>query len=237
MPKGTTSRRPRTRAALLRAALATFAEHGFGAATIEQVCARAGYTRGAFYSNFSSKEELFLALFDEHSERTVRRIGERIAAVAAEADLTVEALVDALVDIDPDERDWYLVTTEFTLHAIRDPQAAWVLARHDARLRAELARGLGAHLARVGRVLTADPDEVARLLVAIREGGLAQSYVEPDLLPPGLLERRFLAPLLTALTAPAVRTAPAAPGAPAAVAPAAPESEAAVPRDPEVTDQ
>ncbi len=199
MPKGVTKRRPRTRAALLQAALQTFAEQGFHAASIEQICERAGYTRGAFYSNFSSKDELFLALFDEHSERIVTRITELVDSIAA-ADLTLQRLVDVLSDIEPAERDWYLVTTEFTLHAIRDPQAAWVLARHDARLRAEIARCLTEHLGRAGRVLTVDPDELARLLIAIREGGLAQSYVEPEQLPPGRLERSFLAPLLTALS-------------------------------------
>ncbi|MER8186156.1 TetR/AcrR family transcriptional regulator [Kitasatospora sp. NPDC094015] len=199
MPKGMTKRRPLTRAALLQAALETFAEQGFHATSIEQICERAGYTRGAFYSNFTSKDELFLALFDAHSERIVQRITELVDSIAA-ADLTLQRLVDALSDIDPAERDWYLVTTEFTLHAIRDPQAAQVLARHDARLRTEIARGLTEHLGRAGRALTVDPDELARLLIAIREGGLAQSYVEPEQLPPGGLERRFLAPLLTALS-------------------------------------
>ncbi|WP_441249476.1 TetR/AcrR family transcriptional regulator [Kitasatospora sp. McL0602] len=199
MPKGVTKRRPRTRAALLGAALEAFAEHGFHAASIEQICERAGYTRGAFYSNFSSKEELFLALFDEHSARIVARITELIDSVA-DQDLTLQGLVEILADVDPAERDWYLVTTEFTLHAIRDPQAAWVLAQHDARLRAEIARGLTEHLHRTGRTLTVDADALARLLIAIREGGLAQSYVEPDQLPPGQLERLFLAPLLAALS-------------------------------------
>jgi AcrR family transcriptional regulator len=209
MPKGVTKRRPRTRAALLAAALETFAEHGFHAASIEQVCERAGFTRGAFYSNFSSKEELFLALFDQHSERILARMTERIDSVPA-GEFTLAALVGILADIEPAERDWYLVTTEFTLHAIRDPQAAWVLAQHDARLRATLARGLTEHLARAGRRLTVDADELARLLVAIREGGLAQSYVEPAELPPGQLERRFLEPLLAALSVPG----PGAPSSP-----------------------
>ncbi|AUG80599.1 TetR family transcriptional regulator [Kitasatospora sp. MMS16-BH015] len=206
MPKGVTSRRPRTRAALLTAALAAFAEHGFHATSIEQVCERAGYTRGAFYSNFSSKEELFLALFDDHSKRIVQRITERIdAAIAATeaGDLPLQSLVEILAEVEPAERDWYLVTTEFTLHAIRDRQAAWVLAQHDARLRTEIARCLTTHLHRTGRTLTVDPDTFARLLVAVREGGLAQSYVEPEALPPGQLERTFLAPLLTAFTTPA----------------------------------
>ncbi|MFF2303199.1 TetR/AcrR family transcriptional regulator [Streptomyces sp. NPDC058128] len=199
MPKGVTRRRPRTRAALLKAALETFAEHGFHATTIEQICERAGYTRGAYYSNFASKEELFLALFDEHSDRTVHRLAESIDALTAE-EYTLTRLAELAARVEPDERDWYLVTTEFTLHAIRDPQAAWVLARHDARLRTEIARGLTLVLRRAGRELTVDADRFARLLIALREGGLAQSYVEPAELPPGSLERQFLAPLLEAST-------------------------------------
>jgi AcrR family transcriptional regulator len=199
MPKGTTKRRPRTRAALLEAALAVFAEHGFRAATIEQICAAAGYTRGAFYSNFSSKEELFLALFDQHSAATVARLDEALNAVP-DGELTLARLAELISVIEPAERDWYLVTTEFTLHAIRDPQAAWVLAGHDARLRAALAEGLAACLARAGLELTVPAEEFARLLIALREGGLAQSYVEPESLPPGALERRFLPPLLGAFT-------------------------------------
>lgn len=195
MPKGVTRRRPRTRAALLKAALEAFAEHGFHATTIEQICERAGYTRGAYYSNFASKEELFLALFDEHSDRTVRRLAEAIDTLTAE-EYTLARLAELAARIEPDERDWYLVTTEFTLHAIRDRQAAWVLARHDERLRAEIARGLTLVLRRAGRELTVDADRFARLIVALREGGLAQSYVEPAALPPGSLEREFLAPLL-----------------------------------------
>ncbi|WP_329275358.1 TetR/AcrR family transcriptional regulator [Streptomyces sp. NBC_00691] len=199
MPKGVTRRRPRTRAALLKAALETFAEHGFHATTIEQICERAGFTRGAYYSNFASKEELFLALFDEHSDRTVGRLADAIDALTAE-EYTLTRLAELASRVEPDERDWYLVTTEFTLHAIRDPQAAWVLARHDARLRAEIARGLTLVLRRAGRELTVDADRFARLLIALREGGLAQSYVEPAELPPGSLELQFLPPLLEAST-------------------------------------
>ncbi|MFI8962862.1 TetR/AcrR family transcriptional regulator [Streptomyces sp. NPDC053493] len=201
MPKGVTKRRPRTRAALLKAALETFAEHGFQAASIEQICERAGFTRGAYYSNFASKEELFLALFDEHGEQIVRRLADAIDALAPE-DYTLEKLAELASRVEPDERDWYVVSMEFTLHAIRDRQAAWVLARHDARLRAEIARGLALVVRRAGRELTVDADRFARLVVALREGGLAQSYVEPEALPPGSLEADFLAPLLQAVTRP-----------------------------------
>jgi AcrR family transcriptional regulator len=201
MPKGTTKRRPETLARLLDAALAAFAETGFHGTRIEDVCERAGYTRGAFYSNFKTKDELFFALFDAHAERVLGRL-RRQAEVLEGGTPTLERLATALGRIDPDERTWYLVTMEFTLYAIRNPQAARALAEHDAKLRAEAVRLLAELLERAGLRLRAeiDLDSLVRLLIAIREGGLAQSYVEPDRLPAGSLERQFLPALLDAVT-------------------------------------
>ncbi|MFG2562948.1 TetR/AcrR family transcriptional regulator [Streptomyces sp. NPDC048496] len=173
--------------------------HGDGDAIGQWACG--GYTRGAFYSNFSSKEELFFALFDAHSERIISRLTELIDSIDLEG-FSLDRFAELLPELESGERDWFLVTTEFTLHAIRDRQAAWVLARHDARLRAQIARALTECVRGAGLALTVDPEELARLLIAVREGELAQSYVEPDQLPPGELGRRYLAPLLSAVTVP-----------------------------------
>ena len=107
-----------------------------------------------------------------------------------------------LAEFDDGERTWYLVTTEFTLSAIRDPDAARRLAEHDARLRAEATRLLGELLTRAGVRLRPgfELEQLVRMLIAIREGALAQSYVEPEALPPGTLERQFLPALLGAVT-------------------------------------
>lgn len=193
MPKGTTKRRPETLARLLDAACEAFAELGFHAATIPEICRRAGYTHGAFYSNFTTKDELFFALFDRHAATTLDRI-----AVLTGEHLTIDEFVGLVSRIDDDERAWYLVTTEFTLYAIRNPDAARRLAEHDAKLRAELVRILETTLAETGRTTTVDLDRLARLLIAIREGALAQTYVEPAELPPGSLERAFLPTILKA---------------------------------------
>src|ERR1700712_894698 len=58
-------RRAETRDKLLAAAADVFAERGFGRATVEEVCERAGFSRGAFYSNFDSLDELFFALYSD----------------------------------------------------------------------------------------------------------------------------------------------------------------------------
>ena len=56
--------RSATRERLLDAAGAVFAERGFAASTIEDICDRAGFTRGACYSNFETKDELLVQLLD-----------------------------------------------------------------------------------------------------------------------------------------------------------------------------
>src|SRR5690606_23191093 len=76
----TTRRRETTRRRLLDAAAQVFAEVGLDAASVEAVCDRAGFTRGAFYSNFETKDQLFLELAREVAldrvEAVRRRIGE-----------------------------------------------------------------------------------------------------------------------------------------------------------------
>ncbi|MEV5946332.1 helix-turn-helix domain-containing protein [Streptomyces sp. NPDC051993] len=201
MPRGTTKRRPQTLARLLDAALEVFAESGFGAARIEDVCRRAGYTRGAFYSNFSSKEELFFALFDAHAERELERIG-RLAAATQDHDLSVARIAALLAHTGPDERTWFLVTTEFTLYAIRNPETAARLAEHDAKLREEAAGLLAGLLARAGLRPRGDLSEVLRVVIALREGALGQSYVEPGVLEPGAMAEKFLPLLVASVTEP-----------------------------------
>ena len=73
-PARVTRRRPETRGRLLDAAFGVFATRGFGRASIEEVCEAAGYTRGAFYSNFDTLDELFFALYTERSELLARQV-------------------------------------------------------------------------------------------------------------------------------------------------------------------
>lgn len=93
-------RQEQTRAALLEAAERVFVERGFAGASVEAITAAAGYTRGAFYSNFGSKEELFAELLQERvyaryadmitrNERapsSMREVGEELARIQAETD-------------------------------------------------------------------------------------------------------------------------------------------------------
>ncbi|MER6075765.1 TetR/AcrR family transcriptional regulator [Streptomyces sp. NPDC003233] len=199
MTQRVTKRRRETNERLLDAAEQAFAECGFQGVSIAELCARAGYTTGAFYSNYDSKDELFLALFTRRSEIVLKQLGEAVDQ-ALVSEQPVATFIELASVVDEQTRTWFLISTEFTLHAIRNPEAAQALARHDAAIRAAIAELLAPLLATTQRKVTeTDLDMLLRLVVAVREGGLAQSLVEPAALPHGELERRFLPALFGGL--------------------------------------
>src|SRR5262245_66371515 len=71
--------RDETRRRLFEAAAQVFEERGIGAASIEAIAAAAGFTRGAVYSNFASKDDLIIAMLEDHVERSVRHHRELLA--------------------------------------------------------------------------------------------------------------------------------------------------------------
>ena len=128
-------RRIPTRARLLAAASELFLTVGFARTSIEDVCAAAGYTRGAFYSNFGSKEDLLLALFDDRAAERMAEL-ERLAA-ACEALAPRERarlLAEALLRVEPAESGWILLFLEFRLVAARSAALAEQVAAHDRTL-------------------------------------------------------------------------------------------------------
>ncbi|WP_449283349.1 TetR/AcrR family transcriptional regulator [Leucobacter sp.] len=126
------ARRQETRTRLLDAAIEVFAEEGLQGASVEAVCARAGFTRGAFYSNFSSKEQLFLALLEREFERRAEDLAEKARELepglrersgcispAEAARYIVEFFAPA-----SDATAWFVLEAEFLLLAMRDPSIA-----------------------------------------------------------------------------------------------------------------
>jgi AcrR family transcriptional regulator len=121
-----------TRARLIQSAEKIFARDGFEAAKLEEIAADAGYTRGAFYANFDSKEDLFFALLESE-------IGSRIGALEREIDRVqeAEAKLKAMRDFfltKTMDRRWCLLALEFKLFAVRHPEVRQRLAAMHRRL-------------------------------------------------------------------------------------------------------
>lgn len=177
-PGRVTKRRAETRQRLLDAAGEVFAEEGFGRSTVEQVCERAGYTRGAFYSNFTSLDELFLAMWEQRSALMLDGIRAALTAASGPTPPTLETAVERVLAAIPVDDAWYRITAEFTAHALRNPSLVRVMAaREDAILHTILPVVEDA-LAAVGRRVP-DREALGRALVAIHDGTAAQVLLEP----------------------------------------------------------
>ncbi|MFH8801869.1 TetR/AcrR family transcriptional regulator [Streptomyces sp. NPDC017936] len=189
-----TRRRVRTRANLLDAAFAVFAAKGFGRVSIEEVCEAAGYSRGAFYSNFDSLDELFFALYRQRADLIAQQVADALAGDGP--DLDVPASVDRVADVLLLDLDWLLVKTDFLVHAARDPAVAQSLLDHRARLRGAVADRLAR--ARGHTALPAvlgDADAAAHAVVAAYDGVTTRLLLDKDV--DGA--RAWLKQLLTAL--------------------------------------
>ncbi|MET9017432.1 helix-turn-helix domain-containing protein [Streptomyces olivaceoviridis] len=196
-----TRRRVRTRARLLDAAFAVFAAKGYGRVSIEEVCEAAGFSRGAFYSNFATLDELFFALYQERADLIAAQVADALAQDGP--DLDVPASVDRVTEVLLLDVDWLLVKTDFLVHAARNPAVAQALLDHRARLRRAIADRLSR--ARCHTALPAvlgDADGAAHAVVAAYDGVTTQLLLDRDV----EAARAWLGQLLTALLTDGSRT-------------------------------
>jgi AcrR family transcriptional regulator len=199
-------KRRQTQERLLDAALDAFAERGFHGASVEDVCERAGFSRGAFYSNYSSKTELFIALYHRQSRHVMTALGDHAFQTAADPPRDLVELVNQTMTSLPHDRRWFLVNAEFALHAIRNPAAGATFAAARARSRVRFAQYLTELLDQMGLELTVPAEDLARWLFAMKDGGVAQAYVEPDKLAPHDITQQVSPILLEAVSRPKTRT-------------------------------
>jgi len=130
-------RREQTRQDLLTAAEACFVTRGFHASSVDEVAERAGYTKGAVYSNFASKEDLFFAVYERRVERVLTEVVPGLRQVGAERAFD-ELAAGAIQRRDRDD-GWRAVFFEFWAHVLRHPELRERFAAIHARFLEPLA--------------------------------------------------------------------------------------------------
>ncbi|MBU9762561.1 TetR/AcrR family transcriptional regulator [Mycobacterium sp. TNTM28] len=175
-----TRRRIETRRRLLDAAFSVFAAKGFGRTRIDDICQASGYTKGAFYSNFTSLDELFLALYREQSRQFAEHTAQFLAAEPVDS---VEETIQAWARQLPIDRDWLLINTDFVLYAARRPDVQLDLATERSRMREDFTRMLAEHVGDRAPQLPDSlptPADMARALVTVYDGVIAQLILDMD---------------------------------------------------------
>lgn len=207
-----TRRRAETRDRLMDAAILAFAERGVLGASVEEISERAGFTRGAFYSNFGSKDELVLALLNREAEVQIghaRRAIRSVLTVPPESEAAASALIDRTVEVffgaQGTDREWLVAQRELRLYAIRNPAVSADFVAFDEQCRDELVSLLSDALVSAGRAFTIPVDQALTIVIAVFEHTVLQTLtVGPGVTGPG--PREVMTTVLTAIT----RTAPEA---------------------------
>ena len=175
-----------TRTNLLDAALEVFSRRGYHAASVDELAAEAGYSKGAVYSNFSNKEELFLALIDRRFAQDAQGYPGIINFM--NDGLKVEAGSDFKEQIMRD-RTWSILMVDFFLYAIREGSNRKELSTRLENLRGVMGKNLTDLYKQMGKKPMLPVTELPWSVFSLGVGMMLQFYIDPDGLPDGLYER------------------------------------------------
>ena len=183
-----------TRTRLIETARQLFVERGYGGTSIRDIADGAGYSQGAFYSNFASKEDVLLELLKGHMEAE----GAQLSQVMESDGRTpgqIFAELESWASTLNRDASWSMLSIELQLHANRSPTfAAKYQAVWDAH-RARLGGVVGKLFATLGRTPPAEPEELAAAFMALAHGLALQGMGNrPD--PSGRLILVFLRGLI-----------------------------------------
>jgi AcrR family transcriptional regulator len=171
-----------TRDKLFEAAARVFEEQGINAASIEAIAAAAGFTRGAFYSNFASKDELIVAMLEDHVEQAIRR---NLDLLAKHQDM--QDYIEAYRKIDHSRQDPLgrapLLHMEMILFVARAEKRRPELAKR-LRARRKLVTDIIETTARnSGRTTILNPTWAGALVLALEDGFRLHRLIDPETTP------------------------------------------------------
>ena len=178
--------RGQTRQLLLDAAQSIFLSKGFVAASVEDIAEQAGYTRGAFYSNFSSKSELFLQLLKRDHENVMADM--RAIFEGGESRSQMEARVLDYYSAHFRENDCFLLWMEGKLQAARDPDFRVGFVACLRELRAATTEYIRQFSAQVGTPLPLPAEQLAVGLLALSDGMQFSVAFDPQAVTPEMTE-------------------------------------------------
>lgn len=184
----------KTRECLIETAQHLFVSNGYGGTSIRDIADKAGYSQGAFYSNFSSKEDVLLELLRGHMETEATQLSKMMdgdGQIPEQMLVELEAWASTLNH----DADWCMLSIELQLHAHRSPSFAVEYLKVWNEHRSEIGGVIRKLFTKLGRTPPAAPDELASAFMALSHG-LALQRVTTRPNPSGRLIMTFLRGLI-----------------------------------------
>jgi AcrR family transcriptional regulator len=167
--------RQRTRESLVASAMRVFARAGYAGASVDAIAEEAGFSVGALYSNFATKEELFLAALERHCAEELAEL-KALSAAAHSRHTLLAAVAQRFTVLDDRHREWWQLWAELWLYAQRHPHAVSRLRAVQDEARAVIAEALGGGPAGHNRLHS----ELAAAVHALWGGFMLYRLVNPD---------------------------------------------------------
>jgi AcrR family transcriptional regulator len=171
-----------TRDKLFEAAARVFEEQGIGGVSIEAIAAAAGFSRGAFYSNFKSKDELIIAMIEDHVERSIRR---NLDLLATHDNLA--HYIDALKSMDRSRQDPLarspLLHMEMILFVARAEKRRPELAQRLRARRQLIADIVETASRKAGKNGSLNPAWTGAIVLALEDGFRLHRLIDPETTP------------------------------------------------------
>jgi AcrR family transcriptional regulator len=174
----------KTRSALLKSAAKLISRKGITEASIDDVATDAGYTKGAFYANFKSKEELFLVMLDQRYTDELERLEAHLPGEGAPAEEVRESAEDFIQFVRSDP-EWPRLYFEFVVYAARNPEFREELATRNRAMRERIAEVIRNWREAWAADYPVEPpfpfEDVAQMLFCMADGFLIAQLIEPDI--------------------------------------------------------
>lgn len=186
-----TRRRPPrsfTRQALLAAAITVFARQGIARTSLSEIAAEAGLTKGAVYSNFASKDELLLAIMENHLIERMKDATSVFDGELATPDAVRAAGARLLASVVADAT-WHQLLLEYWTMAVHDEAVMTKLSARRRELRATIASAIAAAADAHGVTLPITPEELAVTLMALSNGYAVERSIDESAVPPDLFQK------------------------------------------------
>jgi AcrR family transcriptional regulator len=167
-----------TRARLIEAAEKIFIRFGFEASSVERIAEAAGFSRGAFYSNFRDKDELFIAVLNRKRLEISNALGE-VFRHEPNVAKRLHAVRNWYVR-QGQQKQWTILETEFTLRAVRNRAVRLRLAALRRQELETYSALVAQHFSEIGLPPIGRPETIAISLLAIVQGLGAWSLIETD---------------------------------------------------------
>lgn len=155
-----------TRSKLVESSVQVFIDFGVDGATVDALTSAAGFTRGAFYSSFRSKVDVFIEAFELVTDRVIADLAGHLAKPDLHENPSAGYL-PVLKALRPNAIPWYLLHSEAVSYALRDPSFARHVTVQRRRLRTAVADAFRAAEARGEASLTLDPTLLAETLLGV----------------------------------------------------------------------